>query len=458
MASVPSIRISSAAAGALAAHDPVGTLFTPAERAYVRSLKRRARARLEDEALRLVRTAKRHDEPLRIRVLRSELPDAFKQHLFHTLRTEDGDKVHELAQFALRLPFGKMARPAPDVGGCMLRRARDLMDREVHGHANAKREVLALLAQTYSGGGGPRHAIALEGEPGVGKTTFVKRALAAALDRPMVVTCLGGVSDASFLQGHGYTYQDSRPGRLAESLCEAGVLNPVLFFDELDKVSNSARGDEILNCLIHLTDPMQNHSIHDRFLGNHLDLDFSRCLVVFSYNDARRVASPVLLDRLKRIRMDAPTAADKVEIARRHLLPRARSAVGCDARVDDSALREIVASRGKEPGLRGVEHAIDEVLAMALICDQLGCAPLEVGSRVDEGGSDAEEETGEEGTEEEETEEENDDGAGRGTKRRRACCGGPRRCDLVVDDAFVRDVFRARGAANDAAPPPSMYS
>ena len=254
--------------------------------------------------------------------------------------------------------------------GAFLRRAASVMDAEITGQQQAKREVLSVLARWHAGGGAP-HAIALEGPPGNGKTSFVKRALAAALGRPLITICLGGASDASYLLGHGYTFEGARCGRLADALADAKVMDPILFFDEVDKVSDTPRGDELLNALVHLTDPVQNNALRDRYLYG-LDLDLSRCLVVLAYNDPRRVRSPVLLDRVKRIEVATPDAGTRWRIAEQHLLPRARAQTRCVLPMDAAALQRVVDVHSSDPGMRGVERSLAEVLGVALVCDLLG--------------------------------------------------------------------------------------
>lgn len=310
------------------------------------------------------------DEPIRIKILRSKLPNAYRRQLFALIADDGSEKHLALVRAALRLPFGKLTVPLGlDDPVCQfLRCAEVAMDERITGHANAKREVLAILSQWRAGGTMP-YAISLEGPPGIGKTTFVKHALAAAMGRPLGVVCLGGASDGSFILGHGFTYEGARYGRLAEVLMESKTMDPVLFFDELDKVSETSRGDEIVNMLIHLTDPMQP-IMRDRYFQG-LDLDFSKCIKVFAYNNPKRV-SPVLRDRLKRIVLDAPDKSTKVAIARRHIVPRVRDVTRCDMPIDDECIEALVEAHADDAGMRGVERATHEVLAAAVMCTQYG--------------------------------------------------------------------------------------
>lgn len=345
-------------------------LFTKHERDYINSLPTSARNKIR----RTLESSKDVEEPLRVSLLRSRLPQAYKMNLFKMLTCEPSDKNEALVRSALRVPYGNYcAPPVEKDAGIFLRDAEINMDEHITGHEHAKREVLSILAQWHGGGRSP-FAISFEGPPGTGKTTFVKHALAAVIGRPMQEVCLGGASDASFLIGHGFTYEGARPGRLVETLMESKKMDPVIFFDELDKVSDTPRGDELFNVLIHLTDPVMNSKIRDRyFLG--LDLDFSRAILVFSFNDARRV-NPILLDRIRRIKLDPPTVTQKRTIIQRQLLPRLRLSSTCDMEIEESALAALEDFHKSDVGMRGVERSLHELLSLALLCKRYGSCKI----------------------------------------------------------------------------------
>jgi len=321
-------------------------------------------------------SARAVDEPLRLSLLRSTLPAAYMTRLFHTLTHEPSDKNIALVREALRIPYKvytSLPASASDPSA-FLRAASDEMDRHIHGHRTAKREVLMMLAQWRLGGGGASSpfALGLEGAPGCGKTTFVKHALATAMGRPLATICLGGASDGSFLVGHGFAYEGSRHGRLVEALMQAKCNDPVLFFDELDKVAASPRGEEIINTLVHLTDPVTNGGLTDRYFTG-LEIGFERCVVVFSYNDPTRI-SPVLLDRLKRLKLESPSTDEKVRIARDHLLPRLATQTHCSRTFTDEALDAVLAMHAADAGMRGIERSLHEVLSAAVLCEHMGAA------------------------------------------------------------------------------------
>lgn len=349
--------------------DPAMAQLTSSEKDYVRKLKRKSRLdilrTIDDDTKR----AKRSDAPLRIRLLQHEtMPPSLRAHIFDELRSSCSDKMTQWAGKVLRLPFGRR-HDNPDVeitAASAVERARALMDKHVTGHEKAKREVMKMVCQTKCGAtAGGAYALGLEGLPGTGKTHFVRHALAPALGRPMVSIPLGGATDIAYLMGNVYTYEGSKEGRLASALMEAGCCDPIIYFDEVDKVSGSDRGQEIISCLIHLIDPTANSALRDRYLHN-VDLDFSKCTFVFSYNDPYAV-SPILLDRIKRVGIDPPTPDQRRAIVCEHLVPRVQERLNTTLRLDEAAV-DCVLRKNKMDGMRGAEKDVDHVIASAQLC------------------------------------------------------------------------------------------
>ena len=328
--------------------------LTTAERGYVRTLKKRERTMVErtlvSDAKRLHGDASGDVAPLRIRVLRSNLPDAVRAQLFEDLRACTSEKFNQWVRRALELPLGRVHTPAyahesPETA---VRMARAQMDAVVTGHQDVKLEVLKLVCQVASGArGAGGYSLGIEGPPGTGKTHFVQNALAPVLDRPLVRIQLGGAADVSYLLGQMYTYEGSKEGRLAAGLVEAGCCNPIVYFDEVDKISETERGREIASVLIHLIDPTSNTCIRDRYFHG-IDLDMSGCTFVFSYNDASRV-HPVLLDRIHRVRVDVQTRDERMTILRDHIVPRVTARLRASVVFAEDALACIV-ERGARRG------------------------------------------------------------------------------------------------------------
>lgn len=341
------------------------TELTQSEEAFLAAAPVAERRQMQ-AALASMRKAPSSGVPRRMRVLQSRLPPDVKSDAFHKLATAHDPKYTEWVDAALRLPLGVHAPPpALKSVPALLKRAARVMDREIVGHTDAKRAVLRVLSDWAHGRSGAGFALGLEGQPGIGKTSFAKHALAKAVDRPFCFVGLGGALDVSVLLGHSYTYEGAVHGRLAECLIASGTMDPIIFFDELDKISNTAKGDELVHALIHLTDTVQNGHIVDKYFST-IPFDLSRAMLVFSYNDARRV-HPVLLDRLRRIRMAAPTADEKRRICISHLIPRAvgRYAGSNPIDVNDEVISLLLRRNDKTCGMRGIEQDIDLLVSSA---------------------------------------------------------------------------------------------
>jgi ATP-dependent Lon protease len=206
--------------------------------------------------------------------------------------------------------------------------------------------------------------IGIEGPMGCGKTTLVKKCIAEALGLPMVTLPLGGMHDGAVLKGHLYSYNNGTHGRLAGALIEARCMNPVLLFGELDKVSGTVQGAEVVSALIHLTDPATNSAFQDQYFDG-VPLDFSRAVMVFTYNNAEAV-NPILRDRMTRVRVAGYTAADKRTIATDHLLPALCREYGFEEGrfvLDEGALEAALELAGAEDGVRNLQRALHDVLA-----------------------------------------------------------------------------------------------
>ena len=303
-------------------------------------------------------------EPLRVRILRSDLPEDVKAQLFRQNVSED-EKLKNKTELLLRLPLRDRVAEPPGEMTEFLAEARRDMDAVLVGQEALKLRVLGMLACWKNSGATSPFALALEGPAGSGKTSFVTQALAKVLRRPCRLIGLGGASDASFLLGHSYCYEGSKPGQLVEALVASRVPNPLVFFDEVDKLADSAHGDALANVLMAVTDPTQNGQFRDRYLQE-LALDLSGCVFVFSMNDRSRV-HPVLLDRLKCVRVEAPTLDEKRRILTERMLPRAFARVNAAFEVSDAAVDELMKVAHAGGGMRALEKLVDDAVAHAVL-------------------------------------------------------------------------------------------
>ncbi len=262
------------------------------------------------------------------------------------------------------LPWGVTADDGIDVGD-----ARRTLDADHTGLDDVKERIVEHLAVRKRrserglgvvGGRGSGAIITLVGPPGVGKTSLGE-SVARAMGRPFVRVALGGIRDEAEIRGHRRTYVGAMPGRIARAIKEAGVMNPVLMLDEVDKLGADWRGDPS-SALLEVLDPAQNHTFRDHYLE--VDLDLSDVLFIATANVVETVPGP-LLDRMEVVRLDGYTEDEKVAIARDHLLPRQLERNGLDPAeltVEDDALRAIVVDHTREAGVRNLERELGKLL------------------------------------------------------------------------------------------------
>ena len=313
-------------------------------------------------------------EPKRLRVLRSQLPLHVKSDMFRQMKANESAKFDEWVETSLRIPFGKYSLMPTVPPIKFLQNAHTLMDETITGHDHVKHEVLQMICTWLRTGSSDGFTLALEGEAGVGKTTFAKHALSRCMNRPFCFIGLGGMSDASFLLGHGYTYDGSTKGRLAECLAQSEVMDPIIFFDELDKVAQTPKGEEVINALIHLTDPVQNEQIRDKYLQFNLDL--SKAILIFSYNDPKRI-NPILLDRIKRVKFGSPSLDEKLAIAKNHLIPKNLKRLQLEhVEVPTDIVEMVIERHAEEPGMRSVERDLIKLLQSYALTKVMGSSTL----------------------------------------------------------------------------------
>jgi hypothetical protein len=241
--------------------------------------------------------------------------------------------------------------------------AKTRLDTAVHGLNDAKMQIMQMVGQWIANPAAIGTAVAIHGPPGTGKTSLVKEGISKILGRDFAFIALGGATDSSFLEGHSYTYEGSVWGKIVDILIRCKSSNPVIYFDELDKISETSKGEEIVGILTHLTDTSQNSQFHDKYFSE-VGFDLSKCLFIFSYNDESRV-NPVLLDRMYKIKTTGYSTKDKTFIAQHHLIPRIRAEVAFeegDIVIPDAVVEYIVETHTqKEAGVRNLKRCLETV-------------------------------------------------------------------------------------------------
>jgi ATP-dependent Lon protease len=311
------------------------------------------------------------DKPYRLTLLESDIPPKFKAialqklNMLKSMQPNDSEyyKMKTWVDGFMRIPYGiykNLSVSLNDgVDEChkFISNARNTLDECTYGLNDAKMQILQMVGQWLSNPGAMGTAIAIKGPPGTGKTTLVKEGISKILGRDFAFIALGGTSDASFLEGHSYTYEGSTWGKIVSILQDCKCMNPVIYFDELDKISETPKGEEIAGILTHLTDTTQNNQFHDKYFCE-VDFDLSKCLFIFSYNDESKV-NPILKDRMYRIQTKGYENKEKLIIARKHLLPKIREQVNFkeeDIIIPDTTLDYIISQNDFCKGEQGVRN------------------------------------------------------------------------------------------------------
>jgi ATP-dependent Lon protease len=200
-----------------------------------------------------------------------------------------------------------------------IQNCKNILNDAVYGMDDAKLQFMQLISQWINNPESIGTSIALKGPMGTGKTTLLKNGISKLLNREIAFIALGGASDGSFLEGHSYTYEGSTYGKILDILIQCKTSNPIIYFDELDKVSDCPKGDEIIGILTHLTDTTQNSEFHDKYMSE-IDIDMSKCLFIFSYNEEHKV-NKILRDRMYVIETSGYNTEDKIVISKEFLIP-----------------------------------------------------------------------------------------------------------------------------------------
>jgi ATP-dependent Lon protease len=346
------------------------------EQDYFDELPKSKQKKLNKQMKQLSALVSSNGVPNKFRALELPVADSVKASVIKKINIlnemdPDSGEVYKLRTWVdgfFRIPFGKVvelpvkiddgAKPCAD----FLAQTRKTLDKAVYGMNGAKTQIMQILAQWISNPLSVGNVIALKGPMGVGKTSFAKNGVAGALKRPFEFFSLGGATDSANFVGHSYTYEGSMWGRVADSLMNAQCMNPVMYFDELDKVSTTPHGEEIVSMLIHMTDRSQNSQFHDRYFAG-VDIDLSQCLFVFSFNDENKV-HPILKDRMQVIHCSGYTSDEKKIIVTQYVWPQILERIKLDGlTIDDDAIKFLINEYShEEEGVRTLIRAVETLM------------------------------------------------------------------------------------------------
>lgn len=288
-----------------------------------------------------------------------------KLQLLETMQKTDSEyfKLSQWLDIFLQIPFNIYKTPAyqidipleiqdtpdtqdtPNTTGTYLLNSRKHLDTIIYGQEHTKQHIIEILARMIRNPKTTGSVFAIYGEAGTGKTTLIKEGLSHIFGLPFIFISLGGAQDRTTLSGSNYVYEGSSCGKIIQSLNQSRCMNPIFYFDELDKVSETDKGNEIINLLVHLTDYTQNGHFMDDYMDG-IAIDLSRATFVFSFNNKDKI-SPILLDRMEIIKFKSYSVEEKMIIARQYLIPNVVYNVFNDKNIkvilSDKNLRKIVA-------------------------------------------------------------------------------------------------------------------
>ena len=270
--------------------------------------------------------------PLRYIIINSSLPINTKSlilnkiDIFENMSVDDNEynKMYKWINGLSKIPFDIYSKLPISINESnskiqnFLVSSFNFLKKTIYGQNKAKNKIMQILAQWISNPNSQGQVIALEGPAGVGKTSLIKNGVSKVLQRPFSFYALGGSADSSVLEGHSFTYEGSNWGKISNMLMESKVMNPIIFFDELDKISESDKGNDINGLLIHLTDYTQNSLFQDKYFSG-INLDLSKSIFFFSYNDVNKI-NKILKDRLTIIRFDGYSIYEKMEIMKKYII------------------------------------------------------------------------------------------------------------------------------------------
>ena len=317
--------------------------------------------------------------PLRFKVIESEMDMKTKAIALENIdkmtemdvSTGEHSKMDHWINGLMKIPFGKYNNIPVNPDSTtkekreFIQNTYKTLDKAIYGHKEAKTHMLQVIGKWMKNPGSGGNVLAIQGPMGNGKTTLVKEGISKVLNRPFHFIALGGASDSAYFDGHCYTYEGSHWGRIVQILQESKCMNPIIYFDELDKISDTTKGDEITHMLTHLTDPSQNSLFQDNYFPG-INLDLSKALFIFSYNDESKV-NKILKDRMYVIHTKGFKTEDKIKICNEYLIPEIFDTFAFEREeivFTDEIVKIIIEKHTEgEQGVRNLKRCIETIIS-----------------------------------------------------------------------------------------------
>lgn len=293
-----------------------------------------------------------------------------KINMFQNMDPSTGEyyKLKNWVDGFMRIPFGKYSslpvilnRDGIDSCSKFMNKSISILHEAVYGMNDVKMQIMQMLGQWISNPSAIGTSLAIKGPMGTGKTTLVKNGISKILGREFAFISLGGATDSSYLEGHSYTYEGSLWGKIIDILIQTKTMNPIIYFDELDKISDTPKGEEIIGILTHLTDTSQNSKFYDKYFSD-LHFDLSKAIFIFSYNHEEKI-NPILKDRMFCVETIGYNTLEKTIISNDYLIPTIINQVNIqnsDIIFNNDNIKYIIENyTNKEQGVRNLKRCLE---------------------------------------------------------------------------------------------------